>query len=142
MAYTADYHVASFCGSVGGNIPRIKSKSLTANFDFSDEVARIDRETVSARISDRRDIGDVLHGYLTSLSAGEGLNYLATPSGKPVNYEDKKRKVTVNLRRGKSLKFSIAVQAKEDLPLEQLLNLDNINRLILTGKPYAVTVRA
>jgi len=128
--YKADYHVESGESSTESES---SEKRLRVCFDFSQEVARVDLGEVIARIRDGRDIGDELHAYLTSC-VGEALKYRATPSGKPVEYCDVNREVIVYPGKGRNLGFVVKVNTKKNIPLESLLNCDELNRFILTGK--------
>ena len=130
MGYIADYHVE---GKTSSPKEEPVEKKLRVCFDFAQEVAKINIGEVLARIRNGKDIGDKLHEYLTSC-AGEALQYNSTPSGKPVEYVDPTRKVTVYPGKKQRLDFVVEVEARKNIPLERLLDCYKLDRFILTGK--------
>lgn len=120
---------------------RVEDKETTilqANFDFRIEVPKYMRKAVAARMfTEEAVIGDPLKKYLC-----EYEKLLYDDRGKEFSeyFYDNQRKVFVSSPLflpplvSKRLMLNIKVVANGARPLEQMLDLDAINHLILTGE--------
>lgn len=118
----------------------IKIVGLHAVFDFSKEIAPKSHREVTERIQCDED--GQLHRYLVEK---EGLRYasiasyirripsLAITPGCWYTFDSPEKMVRVNCKESE-LKLVIEANAAQNIPLEQILNLDALNKFILTGE--------
>jgi hypothetical protein len=118
----------------------IPSTQLYVKFRFRGEVAPVNRKKVRDSISfwPLQNGAGLLHKYFTQV---EKLIYNRKDStANNVRFKDSKRSVQVSHPKGYksvgwfTIGFDISVQASGEVPLEEMLNLDSLNKTILRGE--------